>query len=72
MATEFDLLMRADTMIATLEVLGYKVYSDKFGGIMVKGSGSAAVYNNVNEYPGDNEGERLLRQAQAIYKELGI
>ena len=72
MRTEFDYLMRADTLITDLETKGYRVYADRYGGIMVKGPGTTAVYNNFNEYEGQHDGERLLLQAEAIYEELGL
>lgn len=67
--TEFDYLMIADTKLNALEAKGYKVFQDKFGGVMVKGPG-VAVYSHKDEYEGANEGERIWRQVEAIYGSL--
>lgn len=70
MTTEFDYLMRADTKLNALEGKGYKVFQDKFGGVMVKGPG-IAVYSHKDEYNGANEGERIWAQVEALYQSLG-
>lgn len=70
MKTEFDYLMTADTQLNALEARGYKVFQDKFGGVMVKGPG-IAVYSHKEEYSGANEGERIYKQVEALYITLG-
>lgn len=70
MKSEFDYLMEADTRLNALEAKGYKVFADKFGGVMVKGP-STAVYSHKDEYKGANEGERIWHQVEALYHSLG-
>ena len=68
--TEFDYLMAAETLYCELERKGYKIHSDRHGGVMVKGSG-IGVYTNLSEFKGDSEGERIYKQAEALCDELG-
>jgi hypothetical protein len=68
--SEFDYLMAADTRLAKLEAKGYRVYQDKFGGIMVKGP-SVAIYNHYQEYSGAHDGERVWNQVEALCRDLG-
>ena len=68
--SEFDYLMNADERLTLLEIKGYKVFQDKFGGVMVKGPG-LAFYSHKYEYKGANEGERIWQQVEALYQSLG-
>ena len=70
MNQEFDLLMRADHLIAQLKAAKVTLYQDRFGNIVAKTSSHNTVVF-LNQFKG-TYGEQALSQAELLHKEFGL
>ena len=74
MLSEFDLLMRADSLFSKLKRANIRLYGDKWGNIVAKGYKDQQCINTVvfwNQFEG-SDGNKLLSQAEMLCKEFGL